>query len=377
MTHKESRPIDLLNLERDELQTLLVNWGQPRFRADQLWNWLYVNLATRSEEMSNLPQGLRARLAAETRIGGLTPAAQQESHDGETVKWLFDLPPLHAEGRPGRAEGRFQIETVLMAYERRRTACISSQAGCGMGCTFCATGQMGLQRNLTAGEIVAQVLFVARELARKGSALTNVVLMGMGEPLANYDATLAALRRLTDPDGFNFGQRRITVSTVGLVPAIERFSREGLQVGLAVSLHAATDALRNRLVPINQRYPLDRLLPACRDHVARTGRRISFEWALIRGINDDVEQARALAERLRGLLCHVNLIPLNPTSGYPGAPSSLEQVDAFRAELDRYGIPTTVRVRRGIDIQAGCGQLREREAQSKASGARDESSVTL
>jgi 23S rRNA (adenine2503-C2)-methyltransferase len=282
----------------------------------------------------------------------LTPVAQQSSEDGETIKWLFDLPPV--------GKGTAQVETVLMGYYRRRTACISSQAGCGMGCSFCATGQMGLQRNLTAGEIVAQVLFTARELARQNEKLSNVVFMGMGEPLANYDNTLAALRRLTDPDGFNMGQRRITLSTVGLVPGIARFSREGLQVGLAVSLHAATDQLRDTLVPINQRYPLDRLIAACHDYVGQTHRRISFEWALIAGVNDSVDQARALVERVRGLLCHVNLIPLNPTTGYAGAPTSPGQVAAFCAELDRNGVPNTVRVRRGIDIQAGCGQLRQR-----------------
>ncbi len=351
---------DLLDLSQDELRALLAEWGQPAYRADQVWHWLYVQLAAGPAEMSNLPGALRARLAAETRIGGLAPLAEQHSSDGETVKWLFDL------ATPG---GGAQVETVLMRYDPslrsgrsrgRRTACISSQAGCGMGCSFCATGQMGLQRNLSAGEITAQVLFAARQLARAGEALTNVVLMGMGEPFANYDAVLAALRRLTDPTGFNMGQRRLTVSTVGLVPGIERFSREGLQVNLAVSLHAATDDLRDTLVPLNRRYPLERLFAACRDYAARTHRRISFEWALIHGVNDDVTQARALAERVRGLLCHVNLIPLNPTTGYPGAPTPPEQVAAFSAELERHGVPVTVRVRRGIDIQAGCGQLRQR-----------------
>jgi 23S rRNA (adenine2503-C2)-methyltransferase len=360
MTPDSPRTIDLLNLERDQLRAMLAEWGHASYRADQVWNWLYFNLATSPAEMTNLPQSLRARLAGETRIGSLTPVAQQNSEDGETIKWLFDLPPLTShQPAPGR-KAMAQVETVLMGYYHRRTACISSQAGCGMGCSFCATGQMGLQRNLTAGEIVAQVLYAARELARQNEKLSNVVFMGMGEPLANYDSTLVALRRLTDPDGFNMGQRRITLSTVGLVPGIERFSREGLQVGLAVSLHAATDQLRDTLVPINQRYPLDQLMAACHDYVGQTHRRISFEWALIAGVNDSVDQARALVERARGLLCHVNLIPLNPTAGYARAPTSPEQVAAFCAELDRNRIPNTVRVRRGIDIQAGCGQLRQR-----------------
>ena len=344
---------NLLDLDRDELRALLAEWDQPAYRADQIWNWLYVQSATSPDEMTNLPKALRARLADKAYIGGLTAITEQRSSDGETVKWLFDLFP---------SDGTAQIETVLMRYARRRTVCISSQAGCGIGCSFCATGQMGLQRNLTPGEIVAQVLFVARELARDGDALTNVVLMGMGEPFANYDAVLAALRCLTTPDGFNLGQRRLTVSTVGLVPGIERFARKGLQVNLAVSLHAATDDLRDTLVPLNRRYPLDRLFAACRDYVARTRRRISFEWALIHGVNDSVGQARALAERARGLRCHVNLIPLNPTTGYPGAPTPPEQVAAFSAELERHGVPVTVRVRRGVDIQASCGQLRQRVA---------------
>ncbi len=357
MTNDESRMIDLLELERDELRALLNEWGQPRYRADQVWRWIYAKLAASPDEMTNLPKALRVRLTDEACIGSLTPIAQQQSQDGETIKWLFQSSPPSPRG----GEEAVQIETVLMNYERRRTVCISSQAGCGMGCSFCATGQMGLQRNLSAGEIVAQVLFVARKLAGWDKTLNNVVLMGMGEPLANYDATLGALRRLTDPEGLKLGQRRISLSTVGLPAAIERFSREGLQVNLVVSLHAATNKLRDDLVPVNQRYSLNQLLAACRDYVAHTNRRISFEWALIKDVNDSLEQASALAKLLRGLMCHVNLIPLNPTNLYPGAPSPPTRVDAFCAELESHGIPTTVRVRRGIDIQAGCGQLRERE----------------
>jgi 23S rRNA (adenine2503-C2)-methyltransferase len=349
--------IDLLNLSHEALRELLTRWGEPAYRADQIWQWIYENLAINPEEMTNLPLDLRERLAQETRIGALKPVAQQRSADGETVKWLFELPlPESAPETVGLA----QIETVLMSYHERRTVCISSQAGCGMGCSFCATGQMGLLRNLTVGEIVAQVLYAARQLISMGERLTNVVLMGMGEPLANYDATLAAVHRMIDPDGFNLGQRRITLSTVGLVPGIERFSREDLQVRLAVSLHAATDELRDQIVPINRRYPLDRLMAACRDYIARTNRRLSFEWALISGVNDTIDQAHALAQQVQHMLCHVNMIPLNPTVRYPGQPSSPQQIDAFRAVLDQYGIPNTVRVRRGIDIQAGCGQLRER-----------------
>jgi len=346
----------LYDLSYDDLKALLASWGEPAYRASQLWRWLYKRLAPDFNAMTDLPARLRQRLAAETRLHRLRPVVEQQSSDGETRKLLLALP-----------DGQM-IESVLMGYSRRRTACISTQAGCGMGCVFCATGQMGLLRNLSSGEIIEQVLYLERELrglspppAGEGSgerSLTNIVFMGMGEPLANYVATLAALRRLIDPNGFNFGARRITISTVGLVPAIERFSREGLQVGLAVSLHAATDALRNQIVPINRRYPLARLMAACRDYVARTGRRLTFEWALIQGVNDGPEQAEALVRLVAGLLCHVNVIPLNPTRGYPGSPSTRERVAAFRAILERAGVPCTVRVRRGIDIEAGCGQLR-------------------
>ena len=360
------RKIDLLDLERKDLQILLSGWGQPGYRSTQLWQWLYVKLAAGPAEMTSLPHDLRQRLEDETSIGDLREIAVQESRDLETIKWLFQLTaPPFAPVRPNSV-GVPQIETVLMSYRQRRTVCVSSQAGCSLGCAFCATGQMGLQRNLTGGEIVAQVLHVARILSGKGEKLTNVVLMGMGEPLANYGATMKAVRRLIDPEGINLGQRRITLSTVGLIPGIRRFSQENLQVGLAVSLHAATDELRNKLVPVNLRFPLDELLAACRDYVARTRRRISFEWALISGTNDGLDQAQALAERVQGMLCHVNLIPLNPTLDYSGRPTHPHQVQAFSDELSRHGIPNTVRVRRGIDIQAGCGQLRKRQADSKS-----------
>jgi 23S rRNA (adenine2503-C2)-methyltransferase len=240
----------------------------------------------------------------------------------------------------------------------RRTACISTQAGCAMGCVFCATGQMGFARHLTAGEIIEQVAHFARILEAEGERLSNVVLMGMGEPLHNYDATLRAIHRMTDPDSLGIGQRHITLSTVGLVPAMRRYADEGLQVKLAVSLHAATDEERSALLPVNQRWPLAELMDACRYYVEKTGRRLSFEWALIRGENDTVEQASRLGQLLHGLLCHVNLIPLNPTNGYEGQPSDPARVKAFIDTLSLYNIPSSVRVRRGVDIEAGCGQLK-------------------
>jgi 23S rRNA (adenine2503-C2)-methyltransferase len=348
-----SKPmISLYDLDLASLQALLQDWGEPAYRTRQLWEWLYVHLATGFGQMTNLPRSLRQRLATETIIDVPETVDTVQSTDGETRKDLLRL----ADGET--------IETVLMRYERRRTTCISTQVGCAVGCTFCATGQMGFHRDLSSGEIVAQVLHFARLLRTGGETLTNVVLMGMGEPLLNYDNSLSAVRRLIDPQGLNLGQRRITLSTVGVVPGIKRLAEEDLQITLAVSLHAATDQLRNQLIPINRRYGLDALFEACHHYVARTRRRVSFEWALIAGVNDTAEQARALAARITGILAHVNLIPLNPTQEHDGRPSPQAAIDAFTATLERHRIPHTVRVRRGINIQAGCGQLRQRKSQN-------------
>jgi 23S rRNA (adenine2503-C2)-methyltransferase len=346
----------LYDLKFEELQARLKEWNEPAFRAKQIWEWLYVQLAASYDAMTNLPKSLRDRLSAAYPLGRLTPKIDLLSSDGWTRKILFTLP------------GGAQIETVLMEYDTRNTVCVSTQAGCAMGCTFCATGQGGFQRNLSAGEIVEQVLFFERELRRPiphaerpttNHQVTNVVLMGMGEPFANYTALLSALDRLSDPMGYNFGARRITVSTVGLVPMIERFTQERSQVNLAVSLHAATNELRGPMLPINKRYPLEVLIPACRAYTDSTRRRISFEWAMIENVNDTPAQARALVQLIKGMLCHVNLIPLNPTHGYDGAASTRERIAAFRAILDEAHIANSLRVRRGIDIHAGCGQLKQ------------------
>ena len=356
--------IALYDLTYAELEDLLSGWGEPRFRADQLWHWLYRSLVDDFAAMGNLPGALRDRLAAETDLPLLAPIAGQESASGQTRKVLFRL-------RDGNA-----IESVLMDYDERRTACISTQVGCGMGCLFCATGQGGLARNLSAGEIVAQVIHFARQIRdaeieratvqgviadAQGHPVTNVVLMGMGEPLANYSATWQAIETLTDARGYSLGARRITLSTVGLVPGIRRLAEEGLPINLAISLHAPDDELRNQLVPINRRYPLGELMAAVREYAQKTKRRVSFEYALIASMNDTLQHARELSALLHGMLCHVNLIPLNPTPGTPWQPSSDEQVRAFRDLLVSVGIPTTVRLRRGISIEAGCGQLRQRQ----------------
>jgi 23S rRNA (adenine2503-C2)-methyltransferase len=355
----------LYDLTHAELTALMAGWGEPSFRGEQIWRWLYKSLVSDIAGMANLPHELRSRLRSETRLDLLEPIAQQVSSTGQTHKVLFRL-------RDGSA-----IESVLMRYDDRRTACISTQVGCGMGCTFCATGQGGLARNLSAGEIVAQVLHFAREIrdaqvqeaqengrraALDAHPISNVVLMGMGEPLANYQATMQAIDALTDPRGYGLGARRITLSTVGLVPGIRRLARAAVPINLAVSLHAANDALRDSLVPVNRNFPLADLLAAVRDYVDAAGRRVTFEYALISGINDAPQQARELAALLEGLLCHVNLIPLNPTPDSPLRPSSRERVGAFRTELEKLGIPVTVRMRRGIEIEAGCGQLRQRQS---------------
>ncbi len=342
--------VHLYDLSRPDLEALLQEMGQPRYRAAQVWEWLYRHHAPDIHTMHTLPQALRSQLAARATLEALKPVATQDSRDGQTRKFLFQL-----------RDGAY-IETVLMRYDERRTVCISTQAGCAMGCVFCATGQMGFGRHLTAGEIVAQVMTAVRQLAHSQERLTNVVMMGMGEPLHNYAPVMAALDRLTDADGLNLGARRITLSTVGLVPAMRRYADEQRQSPLAVSLHAATDEERNRLIPINRKWPLAVLMDACRYYIGRTGRRLTFEWALIQGENDTLEQATALGELVQGMVCHVNLIPLNPTRGYGGGPSSRERVAAFQAHLLTYGVTSSVRVRRGIDIQAGCGQLRERLA---------------
>ncbi len=337
----------LFDLTFDELTGIITGLGEPSYRAKQVWEQAYRMFVSSFDEMSNIPVKLRAQLSEEVNFSHITPHTDLLSTDGHTRKILFDLPDSS------------QVETVLMGYSVRRTACISTQAGCALGCTFCATGQGGLQRNITSGEIVEQVLFFAKELNKKEDRLTNLVFMGMGEPFANYNEVMKAIETLTDSRGFNFGARRITVSTVGIVPMIHRFAETNNQVNLAVSLHAATDELRESMLPINKRYPIEVLMNACRDYVNTTNRRISFEWALIDGVNDSADQARELVKLLKGMTCHVNFIPLNPTRGFKGSESLQKRIDTFRNILEGAGIPNTLRIRRGIDINAGCGQLRQ------------------
>lgn len=321
------------------------SWEEPRYRAEQIWRGMYQGLYTQPELITNIPKDLRDKLTNFFHFSYLSPKKTVHSCDGQTQKTSFRLP-----------DG-LEIEAVMMQYETRRTLCISTQSGCAMGCVFCATGQMGFKRNLSSGEIVEQVIFFARHLREKSAQLTNIVVMGMGEPFHNYAETLSAIDRLNHPLGMNLGARRFTVSTVGLVPEILRFTREHRQINLAISLHAADDELRNSIIPINKKYPLAELMDACRKYIDMTHRRITFEWALIYDKNDTIEQARLLAELLKYILCHVNIIPLNPTYRYSGKASTMERAKRFQEELVNRGISCTIRVRRGIDIHAGCGQL--------------------
>ena len=337
----------LFDLTFDELRLVLSDMGEEPFRAKQIYEGVYNKFAGSFDEIKGLPENLRDKLKGKISFTHLETQIDLLSSDGWTRKILFNLPD------------KAQVETVLMGYEKRRTACISTQAGCGLGCTFCATGQAGLQRNISAGEIVDQVLFFDRILHKRKEKLTNLVFMGMGEPFANYKEVMKSIDILTDPNGYNFGARRITISTVGLVPMIEKFTGEHSQINLAISLHAAENGLRDSMLPINKKYPLEVLIPVCRKYTEKTRRRISFEWAMIKGVNDTREQAKLLAKLLKGMLCHVNLIPLNPTRGYDGRESSRENINKFRQILNKAGIPNTLRIRRGIDIHAGCGQLRQ------------------
>jgi 23S rRNA (adenine2503-C2)-methyltransferase len=332
------------DLDRDALGGILA--GEPRYRVEQVWDGLHRQLAEPAE-LTTLPKALRARLDDELPAA-LTSVAESTNRTGDTVKWLFAL------------AGGARVETVLMHYRDRTTVCVSSQAGCAMGCGFCATGQAGFQRQMTTGEIVEQVVLAARRARADRRRLGNVVFMGMGEPMANYDRVWPAVERLHDDLGLS--ARHITISTVGLVPGIRRLAGERLPVNLAVSLHAANDALRDELVPINRRYPLSVLMGACADYLRAKGRRLSFEWALIDGTNDRLSDARELADLARTLPlpAHVNLIPLNPTPGYPTRGTPREGVIGFRERLRHLGVNATIRRNRGTDIDAACGQLAAR-----------------
>lgn len=336
----------LFDLDRPALGELLDD--QPKYRVDQVWDGIHQR-AIPVAELSNVPKAVRERLA-DKAPEALEPITSSVSDNGQTLKWLWKLD-----------DGK-QVETVLMHYKDRSTVCVSSQAGCAMGCTFCATGQAGFDRHLTTGEIVEQVIRSAREAAPR--RVSNIVFMGMGEPLANFDPTWAAIERIHGDIGI--GARSITLSTVGIIPGIRRVTEEALPVTLAVSLHAANDEKRNELVPINKRYPLDDLADSLIEYRESHNRRVSFEWAMIADVNDSDTDARELAKIARRVRAHVNLIPLNPTPGYPVVGSRKPVIHAFRQLLEDQGVQATVRNTRGVEIDAACGQLAARHKPTPA-----------
>ncbi len=352
---------NLYDLSPGALAELFRRWGEPAYRAKQLYRHLYVQRTADPATMTDFPKALRDRLANETAFGVLRKKQLLTGDDGMTRKVLWTLP------------GGDPLETVLMIYPDRATVCVSSQSGCPMQCVFCATGKLGFLHDCTPGEIIEQVLWAERELKAflaasnpqakiENRRLSNIVFMGMGEPFNNYDNWWTSVERLHDPDGYDMGARNFTVSTVGLVPGILRLADEALPVNLAISLHTPDDDLRSAMMPVNKRYPVAELIEATRTYTEKTRRRVSFEYVLLKEKNDFPEQALRLAQLLRPadrppLLCHVNLIPWNPVPGTPLSRSDRRRVLNFQAVLKEHGVPCTVRVERGVDIAAACGQL--------------------
>ncbi|MCH3954831.1 MAG: 23S rRNA (adenine(2503)-C(2))-methyltransferase RlmN [Eubacterium sp.] len=347
---------DLRNLTEAEMQDLAKEAGQPAFRGRQLFGWVYKG-RTDFREMTNLPEVFTAWLKDNAELDSLKLLARQKSKTDGTQKFLYGL-------KDGNA-----VETVFMKYKYGNTVCVSSQAGCRMHCAFCASGINGLVRSLTAGEIISQLLDTERETGEK---ISRIVVMGTGEPFDNYDQISRFIRILHEKDGRNMSSRNITVSSCGLVPGIRKFSEDFPQVNLAVSLHAPVSSLRDELMPVNHSYPLEELIPACRAYTEKTGRRITFEYALIRGKNDTDEMIGKLIHLLRGMLCHVNLIPLNEVSETGLLTSGRKRAEEIQKRLEDSGIPATVRRQLGADIDGACGQLR-----LKAQKQSDDSSVTV
>jgi len=346
-TTRRERPVTIYDLPFDQLEARLVDLGAPNYRAKQIFDWTYDKQVTGYDGMRNVPVDLRDTLSESLPFSTMKLVRALVADDGETYKLLYQT-----------FDGQF-VETVLMLYPERATVCVSCQVGCAVGCAFCATGIGGLTRNLTAGEMVQQTVDAARRAKELGRTLTNLVMMGMGEPLQNYTPTMTFIGIINDERGMNFGARRITISTSGIVPRIEALAVEPYQVNLAVSLHAPNDELRSQLVPINERWPVPVLMAACDDYIERTGRRISFEYALMKGINSSDEIARELGKLLRGRLCHVNVIPFNPVDMLEFERPDHESINRFASIVEESGnVPVTVRYSRGIEIAAACGQLR-------------------
>jgi 23S rRNA (adenine2503-C2)-methyltransferase len=361
---RTSRPkaTSIYDLTLDELSAWMTDRGFPAYRAKQLFAGLYQQLAESFDEMSVLPRTLREQLAAELPISAMVPVNEVATQNRDTVKTLYETATHDL------------VETVLMIYRDRATVCVSCQVGCAVGCAFCATGLMGLQRNLTTGQMVAQAVGAARSARDMGRPLTNLVMMGMGEPFHNYPATMKFLNILNDPAGMGMGARRMTISTSGVVPFIEKLADESLQVNLAISLHGPNDELRSSLVPIARKHPLSELLAAVDHYTEKTRRRISFEYALMSGINDSDEVALELARLMRGRLVHLNVIPFNKVDVLDFERPTTAGIDRFAELAGSLGTPVTVRYSRGLDISAACGQLRskveaKRRAGEQVSGA--------
>lgn len=335
----------ILDLDTEELQTYFQSIQQPTFRCKQVWQGLYHSHFDAWDQFTVLPQTLRQKLAQEFIISPLQVIGSLESPDGSTQKVLFQLP------------GGDTLETVLMYSNQRISICISSQSGCPVGCKFCATGRLGLKQHLSSGEMLAQILFFTRALNADQRTITNVVIMGMGEPFLNYENVRKAVMIMNDHAGLNLGARRITLSTIGIPEKVIQFGRDFSQVNLAISLHAPTNKQRDELIPINKKFPIEMLMESVKEYIALTNRRVTFEYVMISGFNDSRKDAEQLGSLLQGLLCHVNLIPLNPTPHFPHTAPSASAIKSFQKILHEHGIPATIRMSKGTQIRAGCGQL--------------------
>ena len=334
---------DIKSLSLNELEQALADIGEPKYRAKQIFQWLHKKYVNSFDEMLNLSKNLRQKLKENYYISCSAIEKKLISCYDSTVKYLFSL-----------NDGEY-VEAVLMSYHHGYSACISTQAGCKMGCTFCATGQGGFRRNLTAGEMLSQLQTMEKD---RGVRISNVVLMGMGEPLDNFDNVVRFLRLVSSADGMNIGMRHLALSSCGLADKIRQLAELKLQITLSISLHAPNDEIRNRTMPVNKRFSIDELLSACREYIEKTGRRITFEYAMIDGVNDSIDCARQLASRLRGMLCHINLIPVNEVDKTGYKKSGKKSLNAFCAYLNNHGITATIRRTLGSDINASCGQLR-------------------
>lgn len=341
----------IYDLTLEQLKEQMEVYGQPKFRADQIFDWLYAKRVDSFKEMTNLPNELREVLERDYEFLTLSEITRFQSKDG-TIKFLYELADKHA------------IETVVMRHRYGNSICVTTQVGCRVGCTFCASTLGGLKRDLTAGEIIAQVVEAQKRLDKSDERISSIVVMGIGEPFENYEALTAFLDVMTNKKGLQIGQRHITVSTSGIVPNIYRFADEQPQVSLAISIHAPNDQLRSKLMPVNRRYPFDELLKACRYYIETTGRRLTFEYALMGGTNDQPEHAEELGRLLSGMLCHVNLIPVNhvPERNYVRTPR--KDIFEFQRILQKHNINTTIRREQGHDIEAACGQLRAKHMET-------------